>query len=209
MKTLIGLPSMDMVNARFMQDLLRLRIPGDKHYGFATSSLIYDARNAIAKMAIDNQVDRVLWLDSDMTFDPDLFERLNARIDDQHQMVCGLFFSRKAPVVPCIYKELKKVYTDDGGMIPTTVSYMDYPKDSFFQIAGCGLAAVMMTGRLIGEIAEAYGPPFFPKDGFGEDLTFCNLATSLGNKIYCDSSVKIGHISSIIINEDLYLNQNK
>ena len=83
MKTMIAVPCMDTVPTRFMTSLLAMRKVGEPciHY-FEMSSLIYDARNKIARAAIKEKCERVLWLDSDMEFEPDLMERLSARIDE-------------------------------------------------------------------------------------------------------------------------------
>ena len=80
--TCICIPCMDMVNTDFMMALSNLERP--KHTCCATtkSSLIYDARNALAKQAINNDFDRVLWLDSDVIFEPDLLTRLSKHLDN-------------------------------------------------------------------------------------------------------------------------------
>ena len=33
-----------------------------------------------------------------------------------------------------------------------------------------------------------------PTAGFGEDLSFCMRARDAGVQIYCDSSIKLGHV---------------
>ena len=71
-KTLIAIPCMDMVHTGFMRSLLGLHHPGAVRYSLTMSSLIYDARNSLAKQAVTEGYDRVLWLDSDMDFAPDL-----------------------------------------------------------------------------------------------------------------------------------------
>ena len=209
MKTLIAIPCMETVHTAFMQSVLQLKIPGDKHYGFATSSLIYDARNSLARMALDSEADYVLWLDSDMVFQPDLYEELLSVIDDNHPMVCGLYFSRKEPIIPVIYSSLEPRKTESGGFIPECVPYEDYPEEAVFNVAGCGFGAVLMKTQLIREIAETYGPPFFPTEGYGEDLTFCRYVGKLGYRIRCNSHAKAGHIANAIVNEAVYKSRRK
>ena len=70
MKTLIAIPCMDTVQTGFMLSLLQMRRVGEVGFSIISSSLIYDARNSIAKKAIEEGFDRMLWLDSDMTFEP-------------------------------------------------------------------------------------------------------------------------------------------
>ena len=81
-RILIAIPCMDQGPAKFWTSLVNLRKTADTHYGVKANSMIYDSRNNFAAHAIMSGYDRVLWLDSDMTFDPDLLERLNADMDD-------------------------------------------------------------------------------------------------------------------------------
>ena len=101
MKILIAVPAMDMVHTNFVRSLVGLKIPeGEIHYMIPQATLIYDARNMIAAEAVSGGFDRVLWLDSDMAFDRDLLIRLNARMDEGHDFVTGIYYSRKPPIEP-------------------------------------------------------------------------------------------------------------
>ena len=55
MKIFIAIPCMDSVNTLFFQSVLSLNMEslGSPKYGVSRSSLIYDARNALAQTAID------------------------------------------------------------------------------------------------------------------------------------------------------------
>ena len=65
MRTLIAIPCMDMVHTIFMRALLNLNKSGEVQYAISSSSLVYDARNNLAKQAINEGYDRMLWLDSE------------------------------------------------------------------------------------------------------------------------------------------------
>lgn len=203
MKTLVAIPCMDMVHTAFMQSLLSLRPVGETNFALMASSLIYDARNNLAKQAIDQGYDRILWLDSDMTFGPDLLERLSADLDEGREYVAALFFRRKQPVSPCIYNDYG--YNKEGReIIPYINTYEDYPMDCIFEVEASGLAGVMMKVDLLKKVFEEYGAPFSPQPGFGEDISFCIRARTAGHTLYCDSRIKMGHIGQIIINEETY-----
>ena len=205
MKTLIAMPCMDMVHTAFMESLLKLQPAGDVDFGITCSSLIYDARNMLANKAIVEGFDRVLWLDSDMVFEPDLEQRLAARLDEGYDIVSGLYFTRKSPIRPVIYKEIYIEQNEDGSVKPVSVNYDDYPRDSFFEIAACGFGAVMMTVDVLKRIRDHFGLPFSPAIGFGEDLSFCMRAKELGIPIWCDSSIKLKHIRHYEVSEEDYL----
>ena len=204
MKTLIAIPCMETIPTVTVKSLLSLKMDEATEVSFTMNSLIYDARNLLAKKACENGFERILWLDSDMTFDSDLMSRLSARIDEGYDFVTGLYFTRRMPILPVVYKDVA-CYEKDGKQVPVAVEYKDYPKDGFFEIHGCGFGGCMMTTAMILDIAKKYGLPFSPILGFSEDLSFCQRATQAGYKIYCDSSIKLGHISHCIVQESDYV----
>ena len=200
MRTLIAIPCMDKVHTLFMMSLLNLNKPEGTEISISESSLVYDARNALAKKALDEGFDRILWIDSDMRFDADLLTRLSARLDEGRELVCGLFFSRREPVQPCMYKFLGLGKDTEGVTVPKAISCKDYPENAVFEIEGCGFGAVMMTVDLL----RRCGPsPFYPAGGFGEDFTFCLKARDAGAKLWCDSSIAVDHIGQILVNEKM------
>lgn len=210
MKTLIAIPCMDVVQTMFMKSLLGMHRVGHTEYGIACSSLIYDARNSLARKAVCEDFDRILWLDSDMTFDSDLMDRLSSEMDTGKELVSGLYITRKLPLKPVIFSELGYQRVGDTKELrPFAKTYYDYPKDSVFQIAACGFGGVMTSVKLIKEVADKYGLPFTPLLGFGEDMSFCLRAQELGKKMWCDSTIKLGHVGYSMINETTYLESIK
>ena len=45
--------------------------------------------------------------------------------------------------------------------------------------------------------------------GFGEDLSFCGRASEVGAELWCDSTIKMGHVGLGTITEDIYLSQKE
>lgn len=165
------------------------------------NSLVYDARNLISSVAITKGFDRVLWLDSDMKFEPDLLERLNADMDQGLDFVSGLYCTRKRPVMPCVYSAIR--YGEiDGKFVSERDPVTNIPV-GLFEIAGAGFGGVMTSTKLLKDVWEAYGQPFAPLYRLGEDLSFCWRVSQLGYKMYCDSNVLLGHIGSYIYNVNL------
>lgn len=206
MKTLVAIPAMDMLHTVFFKSVVGLDKVGDVRFGLTSSSLVYTARNALAKQAIDEGFDRVLWLDSDMEFASDFMKRLSADIDDGCEMVSGLYFKRKAPVEPVIYKEVGYYHSEETKEVtPVALTYEEYPKDELFEVGGCGFGGVMMTVDLIKRVVAEFGQPFSPVMGFGEDLSFCKRVSHIGAKMWCDSRAKMGHVGQGTITEETYL----
>lgn len=208
MRTLIAIPCMDMVHTIFMKSLLGMNKPGEVKYSISCSSLVYDARNNLAKQAVTEGFDRILWLDSDMEFNPDLLQKLSADLDEGREFVSGIYFKRRAPVQPVIYEKVGYIHDEQQDTVqPVAISYTDYPRDAIFETEGVGFGGVLMTTDLVKRVADKFGLPFSPILGFGEDLSFCTRARDVGAKIYCDSRVKLGHVGLGTITEDTYLQQ--
>lgn len=206
MKTLIAIPCMDMVHTQFLKSVVGMDRVGECRFSLTCSSLVYDARNTLAKQAVKEGFDRVLWLDSDMDFDPDLLPRLSSDMDEGRELVSGLYFKRKTPVKPVIYKEVGYYHSEEKDEVtPIALPYEDYPQDTIFPIAGCGFGGVLVSVDLIKRVGEKFGLPFSPIMGFGEDLSFCVRCSELGATLYCDSSVKLGHVGLGTITEQTYL----
>ena len=194
MRTLVAIPCLDMMHTSFVISLTGMRMEGETKLVYSVSSLVYDSRNGLARRAIVEGFDRVLWLDSDMEFQPDLFQRLSDDLDEGRDIVSALCTTRKYPIKPCVYEKCGYEQMDEKQVKPIARAYNNYPKDSVFECEAVGLAAVMMNTSLLKEVEAKYGLPFAPMLGFGEDLSFCLRVKDLGKKIWCDSRVKVGHI---------------
>ena len=200
MKTLIAIPCGDQIEAAFIECLLDLRPVGETEIKLAKGSLVYDARNQLMDYAIKRGCfDYVLWLDSDMTFEPDLLERLMEDIEGR-QRVTGLCFGRRPPFRPCIYNRLT-VEKEGVGIKPTAENWYDYPRDQIFELEACGFACLLMRMDVLTAMS-VYGIPFYPLAGMGEDLTFCYRAKQIDLKIHCDSRLKIGHLMRMPVDEE-------
>lgn len=196
MKTLIAIPAMSWVYTEFMQSMLALDKP-DSQLMVQCNSLIYDARNNIAWAALQNEVDRVLWIDSDMVFEPDLLIKLNADMDDNGlDCVSAFFTTRSADQIPCVYKEVHWEVAE--GKVKTFADPITEQPDGLIEAAGMGLGAVLMKTELIKAVVDKFGAPFQPMPFLGEDLSFCWRVNQLKRHMWCDGRIKVGHIGSHI-----------
>lgn len=203
MRTLIAVPCMDQVQTDFFRSCVGLEISGEVQWTTCQSSLVYDARNKLAEIAIADGFDRVLWIDSDMVFEPTLFRRLSERLDQGAEIISALAFGRKQPIHPCVYQRCEAEIREDG-LHPVLEPYDDYLQDALFEVAACGFGCVMTTTDLLRRVKKRFPLPFFPEYGFGEDLIFCLRARSLGTTILCDSGIKVGHAGSAVFTEETY-----
>lgn len=199
MRTVVAIPCLDHVDADFVQSLVQMNKVDDTQIDLLTGSLVYVSRERLADLAIAKKADYVLWLDSDMVFSPELLQDL---IDSNKDMVAGLCFRRRPPFTPVIYKKIRFGQTPEEHV---NEEYLDYPKNSLFEVDGVGFGAVLVRTDVIRAVKERYGNAFEPMKGYGEDLTFCIRARMCGYQIWCNSSVKLGHVTRTLANEDTYL----
>ena len=189
MRLMVAVPTVDYVHAEFVKSLVglctKLAKDGvDPDVRVVSGTLVYVARNRLTWSAIEGGFTHILWLDSDMSFGPDILDDLLFCGKD---MVCGAFVSRRPPYGPCVYasidpQDIRKV--EDFGTEP-------------FRIAGCGFATVLTKVELMEKVMDRFGTCFTPTADHGEDLAFCKRVTDLGREIWCEPTVRPGHLAHI------------
>jgi hypothetical protein len=192
MRLLIAIPSLDLIQAKFTADLLRLvnklyKDGIDFEVEIRSGSMVHAAREYLAWQAIEREFTHVLWLDSDMTFEPDLVDGLMASGESFVTAVCA---ARREPYPLCIFSSLLN-HEQSKWEGP----YPDEP----FEVAGCGMACVLMETKILQAVYAAYRTCFTPMNSYGEDTAFCLRASGLGFKMYAEPRVKVGHIGQTII----------
>lgn len=192
MRLLIAVPALDLVQSKFMADLIRLvnKLHDDKiefEVEIRSGSLVHAARDYLAWQAIQRKFTHVLWLDSDMAFEPDLLDGLMA---SGKPFVSAICTARREPYPLCIFSSLLDCERArwEG----------PYP-DEVFEIAGCGMACVLMETKILQTVYAAYRTCFTPMNSYGEDTAFCLRAAGLGFKMYAEPRVKVGHIGQKIV----------
>lgn len=201
MKTLICVPCMDQVPALFAQSLAMLQKTGDVAIAFEMNSMIYAARDNLAKQAMKLECDRTLWLDSDMTFDSDLLLRLMKTMDEtKAEIVTGVCYRRRPPYSPALFKKMTINETDRTAWFS---EYNEIPKEPF-QVEGCGLAAALVDTSVYFDVQGKYGQMFAPIGHNGEDTSFCWRARQCGNRIFADPGPRIGHVGQMVVTGDVW-----
>lgn len=155
-------------------------------------TLVYLARDRLAKYAINGDFTHVLWLDSDMVYNDDIVDDLQFSGKD---FVSGICHSRRRPYQSCLFSE----YWPH----PTRYDCTAYPSNTF-EVAACGFACVWMTAALLRQVVLKFDNPFVPTQYFGEDVAFCDRARQLGFKIYAEPGVRCGHIGHVTIYPEDY-----
>lgn len=204
-KTLIAVPCFDMVHTDFMESVINLQKPENTFFTVVKNTLIYIGRNIIATNAVEHDFDRVLWLDSDMRFPPDMIFRLAEDMDNGYDLVTGLYFTRKPPIKPNAFSELH--WRKDGDKVDSGCEWLwTYPED-LTEIKACGFGCCMTSVDIIKKVGDKFGVLFTPFEGLGEDMSFCLRVSQVGGKMACDPRIKCDHIGQAVYNEEYYKRQ--
>lgn len=205
MKLLIAIPTLDYIHADFVKCLtkliMKLKSDGVRFdVEIISGTLVYSARDKLAKKAVNEGYTHMLWFDSDMIFNEDVLDDL---MFSGNQFVTGIYHTRRPPHGSCIFKDIS---------LDNISKYMgnDYPKNTF-EIAGCGFGCVLIDVTIVKDVLMTYGEAFLPIHGLGEDIAFCQRVHDLGYKMYCEPAVRLGHIGHIAIypeDHEKWLNDN-
>lgn len=214
-KVLIAVPCMDQLPAQFAHSLATLTSYGIEDTEIAVwfnlGSLIYTSRDQIAKKALLDEVDLVMWFDSDMVFNPDTLYRMLKHIDDGHDFVTGIYYRRTPPFSPVAFETMD---LNEEGTAFTWTEFDTIP-DGLFEVGACGFGCVLMKAEMFVSVFAKFGQMFTPIANCGEDIAFCWRARQCGYKLIADPSICLGHVGHTVITKDFYknyqssLNRNK
>ena len=205
MKILVAVPCMDTWPVKFGVSLIEMLTFSQKHMDDEihmcpiTNSLIYDARNLLSLTAIEQNYDYVLWLDSDMTFNPQTLSIMlhTLRSYSNHSMLTGIYYMRKPPFTPVLYETIAEPEVTDGQLKKKIYTMTDIPS-TMFEVEGCGFGCVLTSVPLLKRVWDKFGPAFNPYPWASEDISFCYRVKQLGQKILCDPTIYLGHIGEMI-----------
>ena len=203
-KILIAVPCMDMLPAQFAHSLATLTSYGIEDtqisVWFNLGSLIYSSRDQIAKKALLDEADLIMWFDSDMVFNPDTLQRMLKLIDEGNDMVTGVYYRRTPPFSPVVFETMEM--NEEGTGFEWT-EFEQIP-DDLFEVGACGFGCVLMKTEIFVSVFAKFGLMFTPIANCGEDIAFCWRARQCGYKIIADPSISLGHVGYTIISKNFF-----
>lgn len=178
------------------------------------TSRIIDGRNSAVRKFLQTDIEWLAFVDSDMGFEPDTFDRLiDAADPDERPVVGALCFgqrkgpdgpagSRKFMPVPTIYRWLDEGVT--AGMAPM----YGYPKDSLVRCDATGAACFVVHRSVLEQVhgrfpypREWFDETLYKSQVFSEDLTFFLRLRELGVPLYVHTGVKTSHYKHTYLEE--------
>lgn len=189
-KMLIAIPNMGTMPVQSVRSLLAVRRPLETYCEFIGHSLVYQARDNFVQMAIEQGMDYLLFVDSDIVYPDNVIEKMLARDKD---IVTGLYYKRAGNHAPTLCEgiELRENACATGEPIT------DVDRD-FFKVQACGMGMCLIKVDVLKTILSKYHSCFTPFDGLGEDYSFCLRAAEFGYEVWCDNTFPLGHIGDYV-----------
>ena len=197
-KTLISLAKMWNAHPDFQSRL----IMHDGGCGdFATN------RNRLVRAFLSTGIDWLLFVDADMVFEPDDWERLRNSADKDHLYVAGTYFVDNTPIRPCAL-----VYQGDKRYTP--VLREDSPE--LLQVTAASLGFGLVHRDVFIKSADTtsdhewfvHGMKSPQGDTFPEDWAWNYYRVAeAGIPIYLNTKVRLGHLKSRVLGWEDYQQQ--
>lgn len=200
----IGLPVIDRnVDRDFFFSFIMMDKPGftlmapaSDIYAFRES--IAAARNSLVAQALTNGCTHLLMMDTDQVHPENTVMQLLSHDAD---IVGALVCRRYEPFYPILYRGELGSYQYVGDE--------EVRSGELVEVDATGTGCLLINT----DVFEEMDPPWFElKPGengkpVGEDIRFCSKARAAGRRIYVDTSVKVDHLATSVVNmatHDLY-----
>jgi len=188
-KLAIGLPMLHpFIHYKFVNSYLAIQRPEGTVTVSNVGSLTALARNQIVDIVQKHGgFTHLLFMDTDMTFPPDTIKKL---MDHNKDIVSGLYFERYAPYRPMVRKRL-----DDG------YSLADYTQGGLIEVDALGTGCMLINLAVFDKLEKPYFEYRLTKSGIketflSEDIVFCERVRETGIQIFCDTTIRCGHLIS-------------
>ena len=174
------------------------------------SSLVTHARNNCVLEFLKTDCTKLLFIDSDIGFEPENIWRLLRKNEDVvlAPYVVKTYSGEENNNFVVHYKDPNNIAVDEQGFIEIEAGpagFMMIDRKVFEKLHEAYPEKKVFIRHLIeGVVTEE--PNYYTyfdcstsengHSGVGEDLAFCNLWTKIGGKIYCDAHAKLTHCGS-------------
>ena len=177
MKVLVGVPASELIRTRTAFSLFNLR--GEAILSMQIGCDVAHNRNKLAQQAIDKGYSHLLFVDSDMVFEPDTLKRMLAHNKD----ILGLACNHRRFPLESVVKPLDEADVNKA-----------LPKE-LFEAKSVGTGVMLIRTEVFTKIPEPWFK-FVYVDGkrVGEDVNFCKKAREAGYEIWVDPTIPVKHL---------------
>lgn len=205
-RVLIGIPSVGMINHKFLMTLITLVKPQGVVIDTCARSLPDVARNHLAEQAMAFGCDYIFMLDDDMIFDDEqlLMKLLDSmEKDPKMDMLSCMAFMRHAPYLPCSFNLSNN---------PPLYDVVQTWQKGIIEVDATTSSCALIRTSLFRRMKEAMGHSRYydfvaiGKERMGEDIGFCYQAKKYANaKICVNSDMQVHHIGEpMLVNRNVF-----
>jgi hypothetical protein len=169
-------------------------------------------RNFLAKESWKD-AEWLLMVDADMTFDENAVRDILAGVRNESgkvmtPVVGGLCFGGgHGMIFPTMYR-IVEPESNHGNAISIVSDYAD---GELVEVDATGAAFLLIHRGVLEHLARVheeplpwFAPGVYKEMEYGEDWTFCMRVRKLGYPIFVNTSVKVGHMKEVELNEQMY-----
>lgn len=190
MKLAICVPVRDTVHSKFaycLSDLTSHLVKSNIEYSlfFQNGSVLPEQRNVLADSAIKAKCDFILWIDSDMVFPKNLYQKLSAHNTD---------------VIACTYSTRTKPYRNVA-FLNNNFNDRLGASVGLHKVSSVGMGLMLTNIEVYRNIRKPWFVFEYSEEYnsyLGEDIYFCQNLINNGYEIYIDidTSKKCYHLST-------------
>jgi hypothetical protein len=164
-------------------------------------SAVDAARNQLATDALARGFDELLWIDSDVVFDPNDVAKLRAH--DQ-PFTCGLYPKKGPRQFACEFLPGTRSVTFGRGGGLTEIRYCGFGfthvRRAVFEAVQSGSGLPVCNQRFGSPLVPFFEPMSVPEAGgrwsLSEDYSFCERARRAGFRVMADTTIRLWHVGS-------------
>jgi len=166
-------------------------------------SAIDQGRNQIATDAIRDGFEELMWIDSDIAFEPEAVDRLRSL---GLPIACGVYLKKKARSFACNFPAgTESVPFGEGGRM-IEVSHAGagflHTRREVYQTIKERLGLPTCNERAGPAMIPFFQPMVVPEGSghwyMAEDYAFCQRARDCGFRVIADTSIRLGHVGSYV-----------
>jgi len=182
----VGVPTFGLVKSHTVVSLMEMmKLPYDFYPMFTQGPYVSVNRETIVEIALEYDVDYILFIDHDMKFPRSTIEHLIKRDKD-------------IIAVPYNYRHMpKRTMTKFFGKNGEQSKEMLEMPDKMFKVWGIGTGCMLVKLDVFKKLKPPYFEMVYDKKGkvvVTEDIGFCKKARANGYDLWCEPTLTLRHI---------------
>lgn len=172
----IAMATSGLIEARtaFSLATAMLGVPCQMQMFLGIGCYIHQNRDVCVRQAIEAGCTHLLFVDSDVMFNPDAIQKMIKHAENGIDIIGGRYNKKILPIESTVKEDIKEL--SEVHFVPTGFLLVDM------------------------EVYKKIGKPYFSfEDGAeSEDMYFCEKAIKNGYKVMCDPTIEIGHLGTVV-----------